>query len=357
MNDDSRFMKMAVSLAMQGLGRTAPNPPVGAVIVRESEVVGEGFHPKAGKPHAEIFAIGAAGDRARGATLYVTLEPCSHYGRTPPCTEAIIAAGIKRVVIGSVDPNPVVSGNGISILRSKGIDVDIGIEEDETGRLIRWYSKWMAERRPYVIVKAAMTLDGKIAASSGDSKWISSEESRRLVHGIRNHADAILVGIGTVLMDDPLLTSRIPGGRDPLKVIIDRDLIIPKTAKCLGDNTLIITSAASAERPELSGAGVSIARIELNAANRFEWKDVLDYIGGLGLHAVLVEGGSAILSDIIRAGLVDELKVFVAPKLLGGGVPIVDWGDSERIADSCRLVITGLTRVGTDVLIEAAPEA
>ncbi len=356
MNSDSTYMKQAISLAKQGLGRTAPNPPVGAVVVKNGRLVGEGFHPKAGMPHAEVYALRQAGYDAAGATIYVTLEPCSHYGKTPPCTEAIIKAGITRVVVGTLDVNPIVAGRGIERLRSSGIEVVVGVEQQACEDLIKWYAFWMKSRRPFVIAKAAMTLDGKIAALGGDSKWISSEKSRELVHELRNHVDGILVGIGTVLKDDPQLTCRTAGGRDPLRIILDKDFKVSGDARILGGNAVVFTARDPESRPEITRTGTDVVQMPLDSAGRFAWKDILAYLGERGLHALLVEGGSSILSGLILSKNVEKILVFVAPKLLGRGISLVDWDARERIADACGLVITGVQTIGGDVLIEASLE-
>jgi diaminohydroxyphosphoribosylaminopyrimidine deaminase/5-amino-6-(5-phosphoribosylamino)uracil reductase len=356
MKTDSTYMKQAIRLAKKGLGRTAPNPPVGAVIVKEDRVVGKGFHPKAGLPHAEVYALRDAGEDARGGTIYVTLEPCSHHGRTPPCADAIIEAGIKRVVLGAVDPNPVVAGRGIERLRSSGIEVVAGVENKASEDLIRWYACWMKKKQPFVIAKAAMTLDGKIAAPGGDSKWISSDKSRTIVHKLRNQVDGILVGIGTVINDDPQLTCRIPGGRDPKRIIIDKDYMISQTARSVGENCIIFTARNPGSRPEIGKAGARVVQIPLDSTGRFAWKDILGHLGDMGLHAVLVEGGSSIHSSLVRSGSVDKFLIFIAPKLLGQGVPIVQWEAPERIAEACSLVITQVKTIGGDVLIEASLE-
>lgn len=356
MKSDSTYMRQALSLAKKGLGRTAPNPPVGAVVVKDGRVIGEGFHPKAGLPHAEVYALRDAGEAARGASLYVTLEPCSHHGRTPPCTEAVLAAGISRVVVGTLDPNPLVAGRGIERLRAAGLDVVVGVEEQQAKDLIRWYTCWMLSGRPFVIAKAAMTLDGRVATPGGDSKWISSEASRTMVHELRNHADGILVGIATVLKDDPQLTCRIEGGRDPLRIIIDRDYRVPPSARCLGGNCMVFTSRVPESRPEIMETGTTVVQAQPDASGRFVWEDILARLGAMGLHAILVEGGSSIHSSLIRSRLVDQILLFVAPKLLGGGIPLVQWGAPERIADAYSLVVTRVTTIGGDVLIEASLE-
>ena len=355
MKTDKTYMKQALLLAAKGLGRTAPNPPVGAVVVKDDRVVGKGFHPKAGMPHAEVYALRDAGDKARGATIYVTLEPCSHFGKTPPCTQALIEAGIKRVVVGAVDPNPVVAGTGIEYLRSHGLEVLVGVEQDQAEELISWYVFWMKSKRPFVIAKAAMTLDGRIAAPSGDSKWISSEESRILVHEIRNHSDGILVGIGTILSDDPELTCRIKGGRDPLRIVLDRDFQTPKAARVLGEKCVIFTAKDPGARPEISASRTTVVQLPLNTSGRFAWKDILEYLGNMGLHAVLVEGGASIHSGLISSGSANKILFFVAPKLLGEGISVVNWDGPETIAEACSLVITQVKTIGCDVLIEASP--
>lgn len=346
-------MNEAVALARQALGRTAPNPSVGAVVVKDSQVLGRGFHPAAGMPHAEVYALREAGEGARGADLYVTLEPCDHHGKTPPCTEAIINAGISRVVVGALDPNPLVAGRGIERLRAAGITVDTGVCGEACRDLILWYGTWMEKKRPYVILKAAITLDGRIASATGDSRWISSDESRALVHELRNRVDGVLVGSGTVLSDDPRLTCRTDGGRDPLRIILDPRLEIRRTARCLGRGAVVFTLLPEDARPGLKESGTRIVRMEPDASGRIPWADILGALGTMGLHAVMVEGGSGVYSSLLRSGLVDRVVVFIAPRILGGGVPIVDWGRPERIADGLGLVITRTGMVGGDILVEA----
>ena len=349
-------MKEAIALARQGLGRTAPNPPVGALVVKDGYIIGKGFHPKAGMPHAEVYALESAGEEARGATLYVTLEPCDHIGRTPPCTQTVIKAGISRVVVGCVDPNPKVSGKGIERLRSSGIGVEIGVCKDEARELIAWYSTWLREKRPYVILKAAITLDGRIAASNGDSRWISSPESRALVHELRNHADGVLVGISTVRHDDPMLTCRIEGGRDPLRIVLDAGFEAPVEAKCLGEGSLLFTAKHQYSRPEIAGKGTEVVMIDADASGMLPWDQVLSHLGTMGLHAIMVEGGSGVYTSLLRSGFIDKLMIFIAPKILGGGIPLVDMGPTESIAQSLNLLITGMKRIGADILVEAVRE-
>jgi diaminohydroxyphosphoribosylaminopyrimidine deaminase/5-amino-6-(5-phosphoribosylamino)uracil reductase len=356
MDQDSVYMQEAITLAKQGLGRTAPNPPVGAVVVKDGCIVGKGFHPGAGMPHAEVYALDSSGDLAGGATLYVTLEPCNHHGRTPPCTEAVIRAGISRVVIGCVDPNLKVSGKGIERLRASGIRVDVGVCEEEAKDLITWYASWLRTSRPFVILKAAVTLDGRIAAAGGDSRWISSEESRMLVHELRDRVDGVLVGIGTVKNDDPLLTCRMEGGRDPLRIILDPEFEIAPEAKCLGEGSLLFTARPHDSRPEVTEQGTKVIRVEPDASGMLPWDRVLAHLGGMGLHAVMVEGGNGVYSSLLRSGLVDKLMIFIAPKILGGGIPLASLGSPESIAQSVKLVITGVRRTGTDILAEAVLE-
>lgn len=354
--DDAAYMTQAIAQARQGLGRTAPNPPVGAVIVKDGRVIGAGYHSQAGQPHAEIMALRSCREDPRGGALYVTLEPCCHFGKTPPCTDAIIAAGITRVVIGVSDPNPVVAGKGIQCLQTAGIRVETGVKARENADLIRWYAHWMATRRPFVLLKAAMTLDGRIAAVGGDSQWISSEASRAQVHAWRNEVDAVLVGIGTVLADDPRLTCRMEGGRDPWRVILDRDYVIPEQAQCLGERCILITAADPETRPGILQGGTRVKRLGLDENGGFAWPQVLDYLGSLGLHAVMIEGGGGVYSGILKAGLVDRLRIFLAPKLLGGGMPLIDWGAPTKMAQAYPIRIDAVRMIGGDVLLEARGE-
>jgi diaminohydroxyphosphoribosylaminopyrimidine deaminase/5-amino-6-(5-phosphoribosylamino)uracil reductase len=352
MNEDTTYMNEAIALARQAMGRTAPNPSVGAVVVKDGHIVGRGFHPKAGKPHAEVYALEEAGDSTKGAALYVTLEPCNHSGKTPPCTDAIIKTGISRVVVGTLDPNPIVAGKGIERLKDAGLVVDVGVCVQECNDLIAWYAFWLRKARPYVILKAAITLDGRVATATGDSQWISSEESRQYVHELRNQVDGLIVGIGTVLKDGPLLTCRIEGGRDPMRIILDPQLDIPYSAKCLGHGSLVFTTKPPAARPEIIERGTETVQMEADPSGLLPWASVLDHLGKMGLHCVMVEGGSGVYSSLLRSGLVDKLLFFIAPKILGGGLPLVDWGSPLRITDSLKFVITKVNLLGGDILME-----
>ena len=350
--DDVAYMKKAIELGRKGLGRTAPNPPVGAVIVKEGRIIGEGFHPKAGMPHAEIYALSSCTENPAGSTLYVTLEPCCHHGKTPPCTDAIINAGIKRVVYAIEDPNPKVACNSIQALANAGIEVLSGVCSKEAGELFEWYSKWMKTGMPFVTLKAAMTIDGSIAASNGGSKWISSEESRQYVHELRNRMDAVMIGIGTALADDPMLTCRIDEGRDPMRIIIDKNLVIPSDAKCLGDKCIIIT-AATIDRADITDAGAKVIHTVLNKDALFDWVEIFRLLGDMGIHSVLVEGGGSIISSLMKTQLVDKIILFIAPKILGSGIKLVSWDKTSSIDDALDLVIDNIQTKGGDIMVEA----
>ena len=318
-------MKRALELAARALGRTCPNPVVGAVIEKDGQIVGEGYHHQAGTPHAEVHALNAAGENAVGATMYVTLEPCSHYGRTPPCADAIIKAGIKKTVIATVDPNPQVAGQGIQKLIDAGIEVEIGVMQREAARLNESFFKYIQTGLPLVAIKTAMTLDGKIAANSGDSKWITGETARHYVHQLRNVYDAILVGIGTVLKDDPLLNTRldIEGVRDPVRIIIDTNLELPlgsniaRTANQQRTLVFCCDQADGMKRAQLESLGLEVIDIT-SESGLIPLERVLEILGRLGLCSLLVEGGGEINGYLLEHRLVDKLYWFIAPKIVGG---------------------------------------
>jgi diaminohydroxyphosphoribosylaminopyrimidine deaminase/5-amino-6-(5-phosphoribosylamino)uracil reductase len=320
---DAEFMRLALREARRGHGRTHPNPLVGAVIARGGKVVSTGFHARAGAPHAEAVAIAAAGKRARGATLYSTLEPCNHHGRTPPCTEAIIRAGIKRVVFGSEDPNPHVDGEGHRALVDAGIEVVAHVLADETDALNEPFVKGVTVGVPFVTLKAAMSLDGKIATKSGRSKWITSEASREEAHRLRNLVDAIVVGAGTVRADNPRLTTRLPGGRTPVRIVLDSHLRSRPSANVFREDVSEKTIIATTEPLDSARARAFTRRgIELwslpSRKGRVSLVPLLKKVAAKGWFHVLVEGGAEVHQSFLEQRLADELVLFVAPKLLGG---------------------------------------
>jgi diaminohydroxyphosphoribosylaminopyrimidine deaminase/5-amino-6-(5-phosphoribosylamino)uracil reductase len=353
------YMERALALARRAEGRTRPNPAVGAVVVAAGRVVGEGFHPAAGEPHAEIFALRQAGDLAWGADLYVTLEPCSHHGRTGPCAEAVIAAGVSRVWVGVEDPNPRVSGRGIARLRAAGIEVVVGVCEADCRRLIAPFARHVTSGLPHVTLKTAVTLDGKTATASGDSQWISGAASRLHVHRLRDRVDAILVGSGTVLRDDPRLTTRLAeGGRNPLRVVVDGQLRIGERARVLDTAeaaTLVATTSRAPvdklERLRRRGAEVTVLD---GLDGRVDLPGLLRLLGDRGVQSLLLEGGGGLNGVFLRQGLIDRMLVFVAPKVVGGndGYGIFSGHGVSRLAEAPTLVDVRCTRFEDDMLIE-----
>ena len=337
-------MQQALQIAAYAAGRTSPNPLVGAVIVKDGRVVGQGWHRKAGTEHAEIHALRQAGELAAGATIYVTLEPCSHYGRTGPCSKALIDAGIQRVVIAMLDPNPLVAGKGVAMLKAAGIEVETGLLQAQAERLNEVFLKWIMTKMPFVVMKTAMTLDGKIATAAGNSKWISNEVSRRRVHELRDVYDGILVGIGTVLADDPALTTRLdsPSGKNPLRIVVDSRARTPLTAKVVTDGqaeTLIaVTAAAEAAKVEaLRQAGVEV--LVVNDGQQVDLKQLFCLLGERGVCSIFVEGGARINYSLLKAGLVDKVYTFIAPKMVGGSsAPGPVGGDGVETLDQAFLL-------------------
>lgn len=358
--DQARFMARALELARCGEGRTTPNPPVGAVLVQDGTIVGEGYHPAAGEPHAEIFALQAAGPRARGADLYVTLEPCCHQGRTGPCCEALIAAGVRRVYYGIVDPNPRVAGQGIERLRAAGLDVAAGPLADECRWLIAPFAKHVSCGRPYVTLKAAMSLDAQLATAGGESQWISGPASRAEGQRRRNRADAVLTGAGTVLADNPRLTVRLPeGGRNPVRVVLDGQLRTTPEANVYSPlaagRRLLVTAADSAASrlAPFVDLGVEIIAVPRCGAH-LDLQAVMQSLGSLGIQSLLVEAGGGLNGALLRAGLVDRLLLFVAPLLFGGsdGVPLCSGSGVARLAEALRLQEMRISRLADDLLLE-----
>jgi len=351
-------MRRAITLAQKGLGRTAPNPAVGAVLVRDGKVVGEGYHPAAGQPHAEVFALLDAGDLARGADLYVTLEPCCHQGRTGPCTAALIDAGVARVFVGARDPNPQVAGQGLLRLRQAGIEVVCDMLANECRDLIAPFAKHITSGLPYVVYKAAMTLDGQTATASGDSQWISSAESRELVHQLRNQVDGIIVGSGTVMADNPQLTTRlVDGGRDPVRIIFDGRLRTSPQATVFsgaGGQAVLVTAQTHAEKvlQPYRAVGVDVIKVAANA-DGLDLPAALVELGKKDLQYLLLEGGSVLAGAMARAGLIDRFMIFVAPKLLGGvGHSLLAGMGTSSMNTAMPLQNLRARQVGTDILIE-----
>lgn len=361
---DDRFMRRALALAERARGLTSPNPLVGAVVVQDGEVVGEGFHWRAGEPHAEIEALRAAGGKTAGATLYVTLEPCTHTGRTPPCVPAVLAAGIRRVVIAARDTNPVVAGGGAAALRAAGVEVIEGTLAREAWDQNRVFLTAVQERRPHVTLKAAMTLDGKIADVHGGSRWITGEDARREAHRLRSESDAIVVGITTVLRDDPELTVRLdaPWPREPYRVVVDSSARTPATARLLHAGTrgraLVVVGATppSDRVARLERAGAAIVHCP-GADGRVDVKVLLADLFAREVRAVLVEGGGEVNDAFLTAGVVDRVAVFVAPKLLGGrAAASLLGGPGRELEAAVRLEEWSVRSIGEDLLIEADVE-
>lgn len=349
-----RFMREALDAARRGLGRTSPNPAVGAVVVRAGRVVARGHHARAGGPHAEVVALRAAGEAARGADLYTTLEPCDHFGKTPPCSRAILEAGVRRVFVGSRDPNPLVQGRGLARLRRAGVEVVPGVLTGECDRLNAAWFTFITQGRPHVTLKAAVTLDGRTAARTGDSRWVTGAEARRWAHELRDRVDAVLVGAGTARADDPALTTRLPGGRgrDPVRVVLDTDLRLPATLKLFTERSPAPTLVAHASRRRRRLP----PRVELLRCARgpggVDVRDLLTQLAARGIAHVLVEGGGAVHARFLAAGLVDEVAVLVAPKILGAdGLPLTRGAGPARMAEALRLVDVEVTRLGDDVLV------
>lgn len=350
-------MRAALKLAAKGLGKTSPNPAVGAIVVRGTKILGTGYHRAAGTPHAEIHALDEAGGLARGATLYVTLEPCCHLNkRTPPCVDRIISSGVSRVVIGALDPNPLVSGRGARALRRAGIKVTADVLGQECARLNEAYNKFITTGLPFVTLKLAATLDGKIAAGTGKSRWITGEQARKVVHMMRAESDAVMVGAGTAINDDPELTVRHVNGKDPIRVVLDSKLRVPVSAKVYGKRggVVVVTSigARKAGIKALEERGVRV--IALKPGKRgLGMKAVFKKLGSIGIMSIVVEGGSDTAARALSEGAVDKVAFFYAPSIMGGdGVPMVGALGIRDPARAPRLKDLSVTRVGEDVLME-----
>jgi diaminohydroxyphosphoribosylaminopyrimidine deaminase / 5-amino-6-(5-phosphoribosylamino)uracil reductase len=358
--DDEYFMKMALYLAQKGRGYTSPNPMVGAVIVKNGQIKGRGYHQSVGEAHAEVNAITNAGSAVEGATLYVNLEPCNHTGRTPPCTRKILEAGIKRVVFAMEDPNTV-AGGGAALLKKHGVEVRKGVCEEPAKRLNEAFIKYVQTKRPFVILKCAATLDGRIATRSGDSKWVTGEKARRFVHRLRHAVDAILIGIGTIQADNPSLTTRLGSkkGADPVRIILDTHLSISPDARILkldsNSDTILVTGNQIEEdkRNRIQKKGVRLIQ-QAAASDQIDLSLLMDQLGSMGITSVLVEGGSRVIASAFSSGIVDKIHFFYAPKILGGddGIPICRGTGRRLMQDSIRVKNVRLRRFDDDVMIE-----
>lgn len=352
---DSRWMARALQLAAQGLNTTTPNPRVGCVLVKGDEIVGEGWHVRAGEPHAEVHALRAAGNKARGATAYVTLEPCSHHGRTPPCADALIAAGVARVVCAMQDPNPQVAGQGIARLRAAGIAVESGLMEASARELNPGFVSRMMRGTPWVRSKIAASLDGRTALANGTSQWITGAAARQDVQHWRARSCAVLTGIGTVLADDPQLNVRIDTERQPLRVVLDSMLRMPPAARMLqGGKVLICTASQDADkRAALEQQGAEVLLLA-DAAGQVDLLSVLRELARRGINEVLVEAGRVLNGALLQAGLVDELLLYLAPQLLGDAARgMADLGELLRLEQRVELAWRDVRRVGVDLRITA----
>lgn len=358
LTSDEQYMKKAIELAKKGVGKVNPNPLVGAVVVKNGEVIGTGFHEEYGKEHAEVNAIYSCPQDVRGSTIYVTLEPCCHYGKTPPCTDIIIKSGIKRVVVGCVDNNPVVSGNGIKELEKNNIEVKVGVCKEECIELNEIFFYSNANKKPFVVMKYAMTLDGKIATRSGDSKWITGEISRKDVHKTRNKLSAIMIGIGTVLKDDPILTCRVEDGRNPIRIICDSNLRIPldsKISKTAEDvKTIIATISDNGDKiKKLEQKGLKIIRVK-EKDERLDLNDLMKKLWEEKIDSILLEGGSELNFSSLENGIVNRVQVYIAPKIFGGieSVSAISGIGVDKVRDSFNLKFRKIKSFDEDVFVE-----
>jgi len=352
------YMKLALGLAKKARGKTNPNPMVGALVVKNHRIVGSGYHKKAGLPHAEIAALQEAGPLARGATLYVTLEPCAHFGRTPPCTNAIIKSGIKEVIIGMIDPNPLNNGKGVGILKQNKIKVETGILEEELKKLNDVFIKFITKRSPFVTVKVAQSLDGKIATRTGDSKWITSDKSRAFAHRLRSNFDAVMVGVNTVLRDNPKLDAWF-SEQHPKKVIIDSQLSTPENANIFSGKseviivTLPVKKGQETENRQILEKKARILEVK-EKAGQINLKDTLKKLAALGVTSVLVEGGGTLIGSLFDERLVDKMLIFISPKIIGGkdAISSVMGQGIGRIEKALKVDNIKLRRIGDDFLVE-----
>ncbi|MDR1514861.1 MAG: bifunctional diaminohydroxyphosphoribosylaminopyrimidine deaminase/5-amino-6-(5-phosphoribosylamino)uracil reductase RibD [Synergistaceae bacterium] len=357
-----RYMRMALSFAQRGTGAVSPNPRVGCVIVDESvhggKVVSWGYHRRYGAPHAEVEALRRAGGYAKGCTLYVNLEPCSHIGKTPPCTDAIIEAGISKVVAGMKDPNPKVNGSGIGALEKAGVETVVGVLEEECRWINRGFIRSMTMGRPWVTVKAAVSVDGKMALSNGESRWISGSESRTRSHLLRAGNDAIMVGVGTILEDNPDLSVRDADGSSPVKVIVDTELKTPEDARILGSGKCVFFTGPSPDENKvgaLTKKGAKVIRQKEETGAHIPMDAILSELCALGVNQLMVEGGSKLIGSLIKSGTVDEYSIFIAPKVLGLGIGFGDSLSFAHMDDTISMKNMKVRKIGDDIWFEGIP--
>lgn len=355
--NDIKYMRMALKLAEKGAGNTSPNPMVGAVIVKDDKVIGKGYHEKCGEGHAEVNAFKNAKDDTEGATIYVTLEPCSHYGRTPPCADLIVSKKIKRAVIAMTDPNPLVAGRGIKKMRDAGIDVTVGVLEEESKQLNEVFIKYITTKIPFVLYKSAMTLDGKIASYTGKSQWISCEESRAECQQLRHQLSAIMVGINTVLADNPMLTCRMDGGKNPIRIILDSKMRIPTDCNIVKTAKKVPTILAVCEENEkselLKNSGIEILNVpEFNGG--IDMQKLMALLGEKGIDSILLEGGGTVAFSAFSAGVVDKVRMYIAPKILGGTAAKTPVEGIGFDCPDCASLLEKITQrmSGEDIVIE-----
>lgn len=356
---DIMYMKMALEEAEKGIGFTNPNPMVGAVIVKDGEVIAKGYHHRCGEGHAEVEAFRAAeGKNVEGATIYVTLEPCSHYGKTPPCADLIVSKKVARVVVAALDPNPLVAGRGIEKIRSAGIEVETGVLAEESIKLNEIFMHYIVDKSPFVLYKSAMSLDGKIATSSGESQWISCEESRQEVQRLRHQYMAIMIGAGTAIIDDPMLTCRIPDGRNPVRVVVDSKLRTPLDRKLIqtaGEVETIFACTAAADQKkidELQDKGVKVLILP-DIDGRVNLSKLKYELGQMGIDSILLEGGGTLADAAFKAGIINKVQIYAAPKIIGGKeakTPVSGTGVSS-LKDAAVLSDLSARKVGTDICI------
>lgn len=359
---DHKHMARALELAAKGRGKTFPNPMVGAVIVKGGKVIAEGYHQGVGRDHAEVVALKKAGSKAKGATVYVTLEPCCHTGNTGPCTEALIAAGVKRVVYASNDPDQRVNGKGARRLRQAGVEVVRGILKDQAERLNDIYYTYNRTGRPYVILKIAQTLDGRIATRNGDSQWVSGSAALKMVHQLRSEVDAVAVGMGTVRTDNPSLTVRLIKGSNPYRLIVTGSARIPAGCKLIANNkdfrTIVATSSAAVDRLSRKRGNTNLIywKIKSGRNGRLDLADLIVKAGEFGLRSILVEGGATLATSFVRAGLVDKLILVMAPKLLGRGIEAIDDLGFKALREAIPVRDISVERLGQDIVCTGYPE-